>query len=463
LATIENRPFNELKVGDSASLTRTLREQDIKLFAVMSGDVNPAHVDEVYAKSDMFHRVIAHGMWSGTLISTVLGTLLPGPGAIYLNQSLHFLHPVGLDDIVTVTVRVTELHPENHRVKLDCIVTNQRNEQVVTGVAEVLAPTEKIVRPRIELPEVHLIHGSDNPQQLVGDALLSKALTCTASAIFIVDRGGRIVWVNDAFSRLTGYSTKEIIGSTPAILKSGKQNDEFYMELWQTILAGHVWRGTMVDRRKDDSLYNVDEVITPLLDEQGNITHFIAIQHDMTLRKQEDERNRYLAYHDILTGLPNRALFLNVQRQAMSHAKHSQHMLALLFLDIDGFKAINDTFGHGMGDQLLVAVAERLRTAVRKADVVARLGGDEFAILLTSLGDAQTARTVAHKLLDTLSQPFVLGEQKIHTHASIGIAIYPADGEESEILLANADKAMYRAKKEGGNSCQIHCAATSGP
>jgi len=156
MSIIENHPFDELKLGDSASLVRTLHEKDIQLFAVMSGDVNPAHVDEEYAKSDMFHKVIAHGMWSGTLISTVLGTLLPGPGTIYLSQSLSFLHPVGLDDTVTVTVKVKELYRENCRVKLDCHVVNQRHELVVTGIAEVIAPTEKISRLRVELPEVDL-------------------------------------------------------------------------------------------------------------------------------------------------------------------------------------------------------------------------------------------------------------------------------------------------------------------
>lgn len=158
MALIQNRPFDELKIGDSASLVRTLSETDITLFAVMSGDVNPAHVDEEYAKSDMFHEVIAHGMWTGALISTVLGTMLPGPGTIYLGQSLRFLHPVGLGDTVTVIVTVKELHTAHHRVILDCSVINQDDETVVTGTAEIIAPTEKISRPRVELPEVDL-HG----------------------------------------------------------------------------------------------------------------------------------------------------------------------------------------------------------------------------------------------------------------------------------------------------------------
>jgi len=154
--TIENHIFDELRPGDSASLARTLDHKDIELFAVMSGDVNPSHVDEEYARSAQFHKVIAHGMWSGALISTVLGTLLPGPGTIYLGQSMRFLRPVCIGDTVTVTVTVTALDRDTHRVKLDCKVTNQDHDQVISGTAEVIAPTEKVSRPRIELPEVHL-------------------------------------------------------------------------------------------------------------------------------------------------------------------------------------------------------------------------------------------------------------------------------------------------------------------
>ena len=154
--TIRNRTFEELHVGDSASLSRTLTRADIELFAVMSGDVNPAHVDEEYARSDMFHKVIAHGMWSGALISTVLGTQLPGPGTIYLGQSLRFLKPVGLGDTVTVTLTVARLDPDKRRVAFDCTVVNQDGQQVVSGTADVIAPGEKVERPRVALPEVHL-------------------------------------------------------------------------------------------------------------------------------------------------------------------------------------------------------------------------------------------------------------------------------------------------------------------
>jgi phosphotransacetylase/acyl dehydratase len=164
---IENRTFSELKVGDSASLVRTLSYKDIELFAIMSGDVNPAHVDEQFAKSDMFHRIIAHGMWGGALISTVLGTQLPGPGAIYVGQSLRFRRPVCLGDTVTVTVRVAEMAEEKHRVSLDCQAINQRGEVVISGTAEVVAPTEKISRERVTLPEVKLLERGRHHRQII--------------------------------------------------------------------------------------------------------------------------------------------------------------------------------------------------------------------------------------------------------------------------------------------------------
>ncbi len=286
--------------------------------------------------------------------------------------------------------------------------------------------------------------------------LLVKALASVANAVFITDEAGKIIWVNDAFTRLSGYSEEDAIGRMPSILQSGKQSESFYAKLWQTILAGHVWQGEVVDQRKDGSLYTVDEVITPLFNEDGVITNFIAIQHDITARKQEDERSHFLAYHDAVTGLPNRPFFLDAQKLAISHAKRTQHMLATLFLDIDGFKPVNDTFGHRMGDQLLSAIADRLRAAVRKGDTVARFGGDEFAVLLTGLQEPEIAAVLAGKLVDAISRPFMVRGQKLAVSASIGISIYPFDGEDAEILLDKADHAMYDAKHQGGNNFRFY-------
>ncbi len=151
---IENKPYDEIKIGDSASILHKLTKRDILLFAIMSGDVNPAHLDEEYARSDMFHKIVAHGMWGGALISTVLGTLLPGPGTIYLSQTLKFLKPIAVGDIITAKVIVQEKNPANHHISLDCICTNQKDEKVITGSSLVLAPTEKVRREKVKLPSI---------------------------------------------------------------------------------------------------------------------------------------------------------------------------------------------------------------------------------------------------------------------------------------------------------------------
>ena len=291
----------------------------------------------------------------------------------------------------------------------------------------------------------------------IGNELLAKALATAADPIFITDNGGHIVWVNEAFSERSGFSAQEAIGQTPSFLKSGRHDASFYQDLWQTILAGHVWRGEVVERSKGGALYTAEEVITPLRDDKGTVSHFVAIQHDITMRKQETEREHFLAYHDALTGLYNRVLFLDLLQQAIARSRHSSLPLALLFLDLDNFKRINDSFGHETGDRLLIAVAERLVAAVRKStDAVARLSGDEFAILQTDLNDRQAALSLAHKLLESIAQPFVLEGRKVHTGISIGIAIYPTDGEAPDELLRNADKAMYLAKSRGRGICQFY-------
>ncbi|WP_137887224.1 diguanylate cyclase domain-containing protein [Pseudomonas sp. 2FE] len=288
---------------------------------------------------------------------------------------------------------------------------------------------------------------SEHDQQL-----LVRALEAATNAILITDRTGRIVWLNDAFCRLSGYPRQELIGQTPHLLYSGRQSPSFYQDLWQTILAGQPWQGELVERHKSGSCYTVNQVITPLLDARGVITHFIAIQHSLTVSDQEHAEMRRLAYHDGLTGLPNRTLFLDLLRQAISHAAHTQQLFALMFLDLDRFKTINDTLGHASGDKLLIAVAERLGRAVRRSDVVARLSGDEFAILITRLEQTEVVEALARQLVASIDRPFGIDEQAVEIHISIGISLYPRDGLSAEELLSRADTAMYRAKAAGGGA-----------
>jgi diguanylate cyclase (GGDEF)-like protein/PAS domain S-box-containing protein len=279
--------------------------------------------------------------------------------------------------------------------------------------------------------------------------LLARALEAAANAVFIADRDGCIVWVNDAFCRLSGYARDEVIGRTPGLLKSGKQGPDFYRTLWETILAGRTWQGELVERRRDGSLWTASQVVTPLLDESGQVTHFVAIQHDITASTLEREEIERLAFHDSLTGLPNRVAFLDALDRAITRAAPERRLLALLYLDLDDFKPVNDGMGHAAGDALLIAVAERLRGAVRKTDAVARLGGDEFAVLLTEIADPGVAGSLAEKLVARIGQPYVLRGQRIRIGASVGIGMYPRDGATVDALLRHADAAMYAAKAGG--------------
>ena len=308
-------------------------------------------------------------------------------------------------------------------------------------------------------------HGRVNRRKTTGQdlqpadeqRLLAAALSAAANPAFIADHAGRIIWANAAFCECTGYSAQEAIGQTPRLLKSGRQDGAFYRELWHTILAGNPWRGEVVEKRKDGAFYSADQVITPLKNAKGIITHFVAIQHDVTARKQETEREHFLAYHDPLTGLYNRVFFMDLLQRATAQARRDSNSFALLYSDVDNFKTVNDTYGHEIGDRLLAAIAERLAAAVRKStDAVARLSGDEFAILQADLAGPHAALALGRKLLDSVSQTFVLDGQRLQSGISIGIAVYPGDGDTPEQLLRNADAAMYQAKRSGRGNCALY-------
>lgn len=305
-------------------------------------------------------------------------------------------------------------------------------------------------------------HQADATDLAAPAPLLAAALASIASAIFITDANGIILWVNQAFTRLSGYTARDAVGCTPAILNSGRQDRHYYSLLWETILAGQVWQGEVIDRHKSGNLYVVDEIITPLFDQHGVATHFIAIQHDITERRQESERERYLAYHDVLTGLPNRASFLLMLQLALARARRDAGSLALLMIDLDKFKPVNDALGHHAGDQLLSAVGARLRASIRKSDVVARIGGDEFMVVLNDKVSHGLACRLAEKLLHSLARQFTIGAHRVRIAGSIGLAFYPDDGLCVDELMINADSAMYQAKMRGGGSYQCFAPAMAG-
>ena len=281
----------------------------------------------------------------------------------------------------------------------------------------------------------------------------ATALRSAANGIVITDVNASIEWANPAFTAMTGRTLAEAVGRTPGeVLNSGRQDAAFYQRMWATILAGQVWSGELVNRRKDGSLYDEALTISPVTDMNGRIQHFVAIKQDISERKLTEERVQHLAHHDQLTDLPNRALLSDRLAQAVAQARRDRGTLALMFLDLDQFKPVNDTLGHDIGDLLLKEVALRLQACVpRESDTVSRLGGDEFVILLAQMDKAADAVVVAGKVLAALERPFAIGTHAIGSSASLGIAVYPQHGEDVNRLLKNADTAMYHAKRAGRN------------
>ena len=290
---------------------------------------------------------------------------------------------------------------------------------------------------------------------------LSSAVEQTADSVMITNRSGVIEYVNPAFEHTTGFAQAEAVGRTPSIVKSGRHDEAFYRDLWQTILAGGVYRNVMVNRRKDGSLYYEEKTITPLKSASGEITHFVSTAKDITERMQVQERLQYLAHHDDLTRLPNRVLFLDRLSQALIRAHFHHRILAVLFLDLDHFKNINDSLGHNVGDQFLEATAVRLASCVREGDTVARLGGDEFAILLEDIAQIEDISMVARKVLGAFASPFTVELHELYLTTSIGVSLYPSDGEDGHTLLKHADAAMYKAKELGRNNFQFYSADMS--
>jgi diguanylate cyclase (GGDEF)-like protein/PAS domain S-box-containing protein len=295
--------------------------------------------------------------------------------------------------------------------------------------------------------------GAQEQQEL---RLMHVAMSNATNAMFITDREGKIVWLNEALSRFSGYTIEEIIGKTPNMFSSGKHDAAFWQAMWREVLAGKAWRGDVVNKNKSGGLYTVTQSISPLSDTVGRPTHFLVVQQDISEKRRLEEEIHYLAYHDALTELPNRMLFQDRVQQEITHAKRGKTQFAVLFIDLDGFKAVNDTRGHAAGDKLLQIVATRLISCVREGDTVARLGGDEFTILLRGAAAGEGLRRVLHKIIKSVSLPCELGEFRANVTASVGVSLYPSDATGVEKLLIHADEAMYLAKQAGKNCYVIY-------
>ena len=287
-------------------------------------------------------------------------------------------------------------------------------------------------------------------------AKLSYAVEQTADSIMITDKNGIIEYVNMGFEETTGYKRHEAIGRTPNIVKSGEMDKSFYLQLWEDLKQGKVFRDVFINNRKDGSTYYEEKTITPMRDARGYITHYISSGRDITDRMRTHERLQYLAHHDVLTGLPNRLLFTDRLAQAIKGASRTGCLVVLIYLDIDRFKNINDTLGHAAGDSILGIISKRISKPLRDNDTTARLSGDEFTVLLTGITDINIVPSIANKILFEITRPIELDEHELFITSSLGIAIYPNDSHQADTLLKHADTAMYHAKQGGRNGYQFY-------
>lgn len=282
--------------------------------------------------------------------------------------------------------------------------------------------------------------------------LQRAAMASAANAIFITDANGNIQWINKAFSRLSGYREDEVLNHRISLLKSGVQNDAFYKEMWDTINSGKVWRGELVERHKFGSLYTVEQTITPIMDGNTHLSHFVAVHDDVTARKNAEGRIMHLANYDQLTGLPNRRLFHDQLTVITRRAKSRGTKVAVIFADLTNFNRINDTLGHSAGDKLLKVIAERLSKMVSSKDFVARIGGDEFAIISEDLTNMESAAMLARGMIETILSPVMLENNEINVGACVGISIFPDDDEDPDKLVNFADMALHTAVRSAPNS-----------
>lgn len=282
--------------------------------------------------------------------------------------------------------------------------------------------------------------------------IISLAVSHSASSVIITDTNGSIRYVNPAFTEKTGYLSSELIGKNPRILRSGETTREEYAVLWKTLSTGDTWRGVFHNRKKNGDLFWEMASISPVKQRNGTISHYVSVQEDITALKNAEERILHMANHDALTGLPTLRLAMDRLVSALAIAKRNKTKVAILFIDLDGFKTVNDTLGHNAGDLVLKKTATRLCSSVREIDTVARVGGDEFWILLTDIKDKGSITSVAEKVIKSVATSYKPDSAEINIGASIGISLYPDHGTVPQELIQLADQAMYETKRQGKNN-----------
>jgi diguanylate cyclase (GGDEF)-like protein/PAS domain S-box-containing protein len=373
--------------------------------------------------------------------------LTPDPMVIpnALEDERFFDNPVVVDLLkLRFYAGVPLVTPSGFRLGTLCVF-DQKPRQLTQEQLDAIKTLAESVMAHLDLSLSH-----QQIRKYVDDLQLAASIFDTASeAMLVTDPDNRIITVNPAFTATTGYTLSEVAGKNPSVLSSGKQGAEFYRKMWNDLdTVGH-WSGELWNKRKNGELYAEWLSVNVLFNENASKRMHVAIFSDVTEKKQADEIIWKHANYDLLTQLPNRRMFRNRLEHEIKMAHRTGRSLALLFIDLDKFKEVNDTLGHEAGDLLLVKVSERLLASVRESDTVARMGGDEFTAILPQIDAPGDAERVARAIVESMSKPFDLNGKTVDISASVGIAAYPADAKDMDTLLTQADMAMYVAKAKG--------------
>lgn len=407
-------------------------------------------------KSEEKYRALMDQANDALVVADLDGKLLD------LNRSAEKMFGYGKEEFQQL--HALDLHPEGEREKVLQAFKSLREsgfshvEHLVRRKDGTVIPAD-VSAARVEFESgvliVGIFHDMSERKRIEEELRLAATVfEGTAEGIMITDGVGNIVSVNRAFSELTGYDSEESIGRTPAILKSGRHDQAFYRDMWNQALDEGSWQGEVWDRRKDGALFPAWLSVSMVRGEDGAPRYFVGIFSDISLMKESQQRIEYLANFDSLTGLPNRNLFHDRLKHAIARAARQGEGFALMFIDLDNFKNVNDTLGHDIGDRLLREVAARLSKCIREGDTAARLGGDEFTVLLETAEQAAVAAT-AQRIVEALAANFELCDRQLYVTCSIGISMYPTDGSDDQTLMKNADIAMYRAKQRGKNNFRL--------
>lgn len=395
-----------------------------------------------------------HIRWLNNLNKALLGHKEADPNNLIENPHLlchfgrwyHGIDAPCLQRLPEFTA-IGPVHEQMHQVARELLLEQQYGKPVDAATYDLLIQLTDQLRQQLNALRLSL---KSNLTLL--SSLMGRVFENAGEGVMITAVDGTIVSVNQSFCQYTGYAAEEVLGRQPNILHSGRQGDAFYRHMWQSLQQEGQWEGEIWNRRKDGKNYLEWLSISAIRNGEGNPTHYVAVFSDITSEKENEKRLYQLAHYDQLTELPNRMLFLDRLKQGLSRARRNNRRVAVMFLDLDGFKPVNDRFGHQVGDELLRQIAKRLSDTLRASDTVSRFGGDEFTVAIPDLGHNDDIAHVAQKITEAVAQPCTIDGKEVAVTTSIGISLYPDDGDNGDMLISCADLAMYEAKKVGKNN-----------